>query len=363
MSRLKLLTNGQKLTKPPIVALYAKLGYPLPSITRKQELIDSLDEIMQNRIKYDGKHSVLSLDMGLKNMSFTRLSVNKTGTLPTIQQWFKMDLDPMNCQFNPTNYSQITTDFLYDHIINEKYISRGEKISVILERQRYRTAGSSTVLESTLKTNTIESMLCMGLTIHNRVNKNLIEKGKKGENIEFDVFASPPGMMVKYWQNTHNLSAAVEKITEKESKLFRIELVLNMLHGILRSKKLLPKNMKDDNLSGKFFNKVDIKPRFQLSEAITNNLHDNLKDSKWSKKWDTAWSFRGQSRRLWEVAKMINDINDSKYQISKDAWGVNKGDDLADSLLHGIAYCEYLKNRDSFQKVIESEGNILGFLQ
>jgi cruciform cutting endonuclease 1 len=339
MSGLKTLAIKQKLTKADILPWFTKLGYQLPPITRKADLIDAIESNLQNDLLLKS-NNVISLDMGLKNMSVAKFSKSKMG-IPTLYQWFKLNLEPVeNYQFNPTNYAKITSHFLHDFIlINQKSV---EPLTVIFERQRFRTGGSSAVLESTLKTNTIEAMLCMGLTLHNRNNNNLI-----------NIIPSPPGAMVKYWQQ---LYLPDKKIPENESKVFRIDLVLGMLYDLLTKLDLQPrKHVKNSKHSLQEVN-------FQLSSNIVHNLSNSFSTKKWEDQWNNAWSFKSSSRRLWEVSKMINDLNNESLKVEDDLWAVKKGDDLADSVLHGLAHFKYLENRKKFRELVKDQKNLKLFL-
>jgi len=339
--------RSQKLIKPELLKIYTKLGYPLPETTRKEDLVDDLNGKLDalSRTKPAKNASIISLDMGVKNMAMTRIEYsNHTKTLPCIQQWFKMDLDDKDVSFNPINYSKITTDFLNSFILNKNL---SENATVTLERQRYRTRGSSNVLESTLRTNTIESMLCMGLTVYN-------EQTKRNK---IDVISSVPGSMVKYWQNEFR----VENMSEKDSKLFRIELVLKLLSEELVHKKVQPTNIKPHALQYCYLNDVKVDRRFQLSNELTENIRAALNNEEWHAKWEQSWSFKSKSRRLWEVCKSLNAIN-REYQVDGDLWGVVKGDDLADSLLHGVSHYEYLRNRRDFLKIVKNEAKVREFL-
>lgn len=356
MTTLRSLATAQKLTKADILPLFCKLGFQLPHVTRKDDLLESLEVNIAKEddscreVLQAAKETIFSLDMGLKNMSMARFCLHGHQKVPTLYQWFKMDLDQTECTFNPINYSNITLDFLYDHIINDKLNKAESPVSVILERQRFRTAGSSAVLESTLKTNTLEAMLCMGIVTHNR------SRGKNGT--EINTVSSPPGAMVKYW---HRLFRTNEKASEKESKLFRVELVLNLLLLTLERLQLNPKNVKEHALRNTFVEMKGTKPKFMLSEQLVYGLSTFLASSEGNKRWDAAWSFKSQSRRLWEVVRIINEANDEDFRVSDEVWGVKKGDDLADSLLHGIAYFEYQENRRKFQCLIHEGGDIRKF--
>lgn len=328
MSKLNKLASLRKLNKKDVLELYTKLGYRLPTCTKKETILQVLEEnVIKDALKTST--NVISLDMGLKNMSLSHLTLQKNGELE-LNRWYKRDLEPdSNFQFNPINYAQITSEFLHNEIL--KYSdSTTNPLTVVFERQRFRTGGGSSVLESTLKTNTIEAMLCMGITYNNMET-----------DIETRLESSPPGTMVKYWQNFY--SGTNKK--DSESKSFRINLILSMLYQILKDLKLLPSNLPHTDTLQKLL------PKFRLSKTIVDGLSNAASHQNWMNSWNKAWSFKSETRRLFEVGYLLNSVNLQGVQDIK--WGVLKGDDLADSLLHGITHFEYVSNRKKLHQVME----------
>lgn len=333
MSNLIRLASSQKLAKRDILQLYLQLGYALPQDTRKESILTTLEEYITYDEKTKLPQNAISLDLGLKNMSLTHLRKNKLGFLE-IHRWFKRNLEPDPMfQFNPINYSKITCEFLQNEILN--YNSIVDPLTVVFERQRFRTGGASSVLESTLKTNTIEAMLCMGITLNN-MSKNSIIK----------LHPSPPGAMVKYWQEKYSFQKLK---TDTESKSFRINLILSMLYYSLKDLNLQPTNYPH------FEALQTVKPKFRFSKHICDAMTDAAKSAEWMKSWKKAWSFKSESRRLFEVVNIINAAGKGKDTYN---WGVVKGDDLADSLLHGITYFEYAANRRKLFQIMQTEADI-----
>lgn len=332
MSKLVKLASTQKLVKSDILQLYTKLGYTLPLDTRKESILQNLEE----NITSDATRSpenVISLDMGLKNMSLSHLHRNEKGVLE-LHRWFKRNLEPnIQFQFNPVNYSKITCDFLQNEILS--YNNTASPLTVVFERQRFRTGGASSVLESTLKTNTIEAMLCMGITLNNYTNSSTIE-----------LQPSPPGAMVKYWQNYYLLQRVKN---EAESKSFRINLILSMLYGLLQEVNLQPRRYPHMKTL------PNVRSKFTLSRLMFDNLSNAASSTDWLASWNKAWSFKSETRRLFEVAYLLHTINNNR---TMDNWGVVKGDDLADSLLHGITQFEYASNRRKLFELMHSQADL-----
>ncbi|ONH73284.1 hypothetical protein BOH78_3235 [Pichia kudriavzevii] len=229
MTGLKDLILQEGLKKDFLVRIMRKLGYYHSGLT-KGELMDTLVKKIEENDNANG--DLVSLDMGLKNMSLARFS-NEQGKKPTLIQWFKRDL----------------------------------------------------------------------------------ESGVK-------------------------------------SKEFRVSLTLQMLRDSLSKNKLLPPEIQ---LASPIMHH-----RFELSDTILENLSTGLKDDNIKKEWDHMWKFKSLSRKLWELVYFINRFNISPYTVPLDKywWGSVKGDDLADSLLHGLAYSEYIKAREDFRKNVKEHGQI-----
>lgn len=330
MTGLKDLILQEGLKKDFLVRIMRKLGYYHSGLT-KGELIDTLVKKIEENDNANG--DLVSLDMGLKNMSLARFS-NEQGKKPTLIQWFKRDLESgVKASFHPLKYSHISKEFITTFLIEQGCQT------LVFERQRYRTGGSSNVLESTLKTNTIEAMLCMGVSMH-----NLYHPSK-----EIQIHSVSPGMMVDYWQSEFSTMLKQE---QKKSKEFRVSLTLQMLRDSLSKNKLLPPEIQ---LASPIMHH-----RFELSDTILDNLSTGLKDDNIKKEWDHIWKFKSLSRKLWELVYFINRFNISPYTVPLDKywWGSVKGDDLADSLLHGLAYSEYIKAREDFRKNVKEHGQI-----
>ncbi|GME83119.1 unnamed protein product [Ambrosiozyma monospora] len=57
--------------------------------------------------------------------------------------------------------------------------------------------------------------------------------------------------------------------------------------------------------------------------------------------------FRSPSRKVYELVNLLNGLNDGGLRIELDDEDValKKGDDMADSLLHGISYLMFHQNK------------------
>lgn len=329
------LCTSARVTSAQLVSLHAKLGFKLPQPSLKSNLIENISiQLIDSYLAGSSKKisnfptCLISLDMGVKNMSLSRFTT-PIGSNPILQQCIKIDINPKEIQFNPNNYAEITKKFFFKQIL-EPIDDSVDEITILVERQRFRTGGRSNVLETTLKTNTVEAMLYMGTKMWNEL------LGKRDKKI--NILAIPPGNMVKFWLNEGkkmNLFDNSDVLSDTESKKFRIDLASKLLLCGLPQNFTEPIKQ-DINLDG-------IDKIFNLDSNIIKSIDINDKSNL--KRWKKAWSFKSTSRKFYEVCILINEFNQSKYQIDQSLWGKTKGDDLADSLLHGLAYWKYYQNR------------------
>ncbi|KAI8647629.1 ribonuclease H-like domain-containing protein [Parasitella parasitica] len=96
--------------------------------------------------------SILSFDLGYRNLAYCHLSANKT-----VLDWARVDLDLPS--FHPSVVAPIVRKFIKDKVLqNLEVVDR-----VLVEQQRARTGGSSNVFEHTLRVNCVEAVLWCGL--------------------------------------------------------------------------------------------------------------------------------------------------------------------------------------------------------
>ena len=98
--------------------------------------------------------SIISIDMGIKNLAYCRLHPTSKAT---ITEWTRLDVSPNNTDgkdgYHPVRYAQQAYDLI------SKMVEQDPTVHFLIERQRFRSGGGSTVLEWTLKVNSLEAML------------------------------------------------------------------------------------------------------------------------------------------------------------------------------------------------------------
>ena len=116
-------------------------------------------------------HSIVSIDMGIRNLALCRLALpsefNHT-TVPVIHDWARITvskwpgakdavddaaLSSGKESFDPATYAQ------YAYSLVAKLLSRLHPTQILIERQRFRSLGGAAVQEWTLRVNMFEAML------------------------------------------------------------------------------------------------------------------------------------------------------------------------------------------------------------
>ncbi|KAK9322406.1 mitochondrial resolvase Ydc2 [Lipomyces orientalis] len=166
------MASFHKLSVESLKSLSRLCG--LSSSHTKRELISNLNEAIS---RYSipspqsvlpaaaSNHRVLSVDMGLRNFSFSVLDVPDLEQAPTLSAWSLTSILPhtplalTQPDFSPAVAAQLAYAAFVDDIL-----PRFNPDTILLERQRHRSGGGRNVLEWTLKVNMFESVLYGVLT-------------------------------------------------------------------------------------------------------------------------------------------------------------------------------------------------------
>lgn len=325
------------------------------SITESLERSKSL---VKDKDSKNGTLNIFSIDVGLKNFSFCKMQVN-TKTLhadssikayltihkPTVYQWYKMNLNQFtrneSFDFTPENYSYMINKLIFELIFpNLGNSTKKETPDIILiERQRFRTMGSHNIFEHILKSNILENMLYSSLNTLRLINHH---------NLKFQLISVNPQVMSSYWvnyyeNNKNNYKSITEnkifdkKKNEIDSKQLRIQLVYNWLDNIFSNN-----NINKTKESKKLY------APFNLSSDLLNDDKNNELDKILKLK-------KNESKKIYELINLMNDLNlnnDLKITLNENqsdllnSVEINpKGDDLSDSLLHGLNWLIFEKNK------------------
>ncbi|ODV85303.1 hypothetical protein CANARDRAFT_23365 [[Candida] arabinofermentans NRRL YB-2248] len=327
------LVLSQKSTVSVLSSISKRCGIlPDSSSTKKAVLVEqitsqiSAPSLINNHDYQSAPFRLLSIDMGLKNFSFCRLEIPSfpmNGNYkPVVKQWNKMNLNEYtgitDDRFIPTNYSGIVNKIISNLIFNPESLQTKPDL-IIIERQRFRTGGHKNVQEHILKTNVLEFSLISALQ-----TCTYLQPKKYNSKLQ----SVSPAAMAGYWVDYCKLRDP--KIDQK-SKDLRVDLVHEWL-----SRHLLGSPLESIISEPEFI----IGDNFDLSETTDDLIH--LK------------KYRSNSKRVYKMVKYLNTKNKTGEIIIDDSESSEKGDDMADSLLHGLAYVHYELNR---LKLIEAVNN------
>lgn len=317
----------QRLTNAQLLGLCAKLGVQRPSETRKSALLAQLASDLANTPP-KGADSVIAVDVGVKNMAMARY--RWTSTSCVLEQCVKLDLNQSNLDFSPSNWSQLAKTFLLDEMLRP-VDSEATDVTVLIERQRFRSGGASNVLETTLQANTLEAMLFMGIDMWNEL------LGQRKRRLR--VASVAPSTMVNYWEGAAQRWGAANGHNTQGTKDLRMSIFAQVLNDSV------PGNYKQNVAQV-----VASEPGFKLPPEVVDQLPLAA--------WRRAWAYKSASRRTYEVMALLNKYSQSRYQVDISRWGKPKGDDLADAALYGLHYWRCYQERIAVVK-LAAEGRVL----
>jgi cruciform cutting endonuclease 1 len=249
---------------------------------------------------------ILSIDMGIRNLAYCILDVPKSlpNTLPSIRAWHRLavstapevlefkpdegvEFAPVKEVFNPATLSSAAYTLLRKKLLLE------EPTHILIERQRFRTMGSRNILEWTVRVNMFESILYAVLCT------------LKGEGIwNGEVQAIAPGKVGPFWVGEESDTAASKK--ERKSKSAKIRnkgAKVNLVRSWLEGGEMI-----------------------RLENKEVESMARRYKE-----KWDRSPGGRRKSE------------GDGEEKMGKL-------DDLADSLLQGMAWIEWEENKRTVLK-------------
>ncbi|APA12268.1 hypothetical protein SS1G_10722 [Sclerotinia sclerotiorum 1980 UF-70] len=282
---------------------------------------------------------ILSIDMGIRNFSYCLLEIplpskspkNKrksTPPIPILQSWQKLSLLPQAPpNTNPATNEKPRNEFTPAILSTAAYTLLRHTLlplsptHILIERQRFRTHGAKQILEWTIRVNMLESMLWATLKTLSE------EKVWEGEVIEI-----APRKVGTFWVEESGLLDGEEgeefrivrntKEVYARSKGAKIDLVRRWLEG--GEKRKAQKHNEMVIIGSQQVQ--DIKERYT---------------EKWDRKAGRANGNKPKSKSSHRSASAV--AQKKKEKEKKEEMG--KLDDLADSLLQGMAWLKWQENR------------------
>ena len=161
-------------------------------------------------------HRILSIDMGIRNLALCLLNIKSEPHPPQVSHWKRVTVsekpeskdevesfDPID--FAPKAYTLIKN-------VLEEY----EPHTVLIEQQRYRSAGGAAIQEWTVRVNMLESMF-----------HAILYTFAQQKQLDLAVHSVSPQRMTKFWLADVDL----EQDRAKETKYAKIALVERIIEG------------------------------------------------------------------------------------------------------------------------------------
>ncbi|KAI1083757.1 Ydc2-catalyt-domain-containing protein [Whalleya microplaca] len=303
---------------------------------------------------------ILSIDMGIRNLGYALLTEPPTSTpapsplttaddplaalrrpLPThLHAWKRQalvsDEQPgtlYSDAFTPTAMAAMTDRLLRTELLALR------PTHVLIERQRFRSGGGAGVFEWTLRVNTLEAMLHASL-------RTLRELG----HWDGDAVSIAPGRVGPFWlsdggvvgaatagKETETAKAAAEAEVEVEKekgkgkgkggKKSKVVEALEELAKETTKVKVNSKKLKIDTV-GRWLDQGDlVLPQSDGANIAVKSFYHN-----WKRFYQT---WRRISRSKWKVAEDGTELFEDSRKL----------DDLADSLLQGMAWMRWEENK------------------
>ncbi|KKY23896.1 hypothetical protein UCRPC4_g02709 [Phaeomoniella chlamydospora] len=204
----------------------------------KSIVSQSITDVVEASVKEqrrNGEMRILSIDMGIRNLAYAFVIVpapesEKETSIPIFFDWKRLDVSetqrarnseddgdespPSNHQlksnpYSPSNLAPIAHNFV------SSILSTHNPTHILIERQRFRSGGSSAVLEWSLRVGVFEGMLhalFLGLAIE--------------RDIPLDIRSIDPGRVTRFWLSKYTGSPPENAAAVKK---FKVEVAARIL--------------------------------------------------------------------------------------------------------------------------------------
>lgn len=287
------------------------------TIAKKDQRVNSIIVGLKLALQLPTKFDIVGVDVGLKNFAYCRLRAEGFQHLatPTITEWSKLDLheaylksyEPM--LDNPYTSDTILTDnlldstrylsHLSDKVVSEVLFPSNDSIPTVavIEHQRTRSVGQASTLPNVMNNSLLEHMMLASFYARDWLQCMVIP-----------VYAQS---MAHFWINrfAHELTKDSKKTMAKHSKSLRTRLVYHWINRSIQASGQASKHS-PFNLGAQLLATLDL---FASKSFI---------------------EFANKPQKLLQMLQL------DEAKITN-----GKVDDLVDSLLHGLSYYQYQKNK------------------
>lgn len=313
-----------------------------------------------------GNLRVLSIDMGVQNLAYAYMTTSnvtaancqrlgdRTDALnPVVHAWNRLSVfspdggisaspDSGNADYSAAKYAAAAYSFITRVI--EKY----DPTHVLIEQQRFRSGGSSAVLEWTLRVGVFEGML-------HAILRTLKEQQKDSFCVQ-EVASISPARTARFWlAGAHGDGTKTKKTTGREGKQAKIDIVGHSLH-------------KGQTL---------FTPSGQQATAMAEQFLQRWRNSKnGTGRASKIAKTKGKSAndKPEEMGRAASDDLSAKPNLSytvqpigsEAPQSLRKLDDLSDCLLQGLAWLQWIKARNLVSECLSTNTPVValeGFLK
>ncbi len=325
------IPTSLKLTQLKSIAFQCGISTSGTKALLTNRLIDEIKPVLPNHGVKNSPARVLSIDMGIRNLAYCILDLPSSGPkatkpqIPSMTAWRRIavssapipaqDVKPSSSvplkkeAFDPPTLSAAAYSLLKHTLLPHN------PTHILIERQRFRSMGSPHILEWTVRVNMFESML------------HAVLQTFKSENIwQGTVIPILPGKVGPFWiegMSSPGADSAVLGDTSAGNAKRPREKVRKA-----KSAKLLNKGAKID--------------------LVKNWLETNQMVSLGTPEVEqTAKAYMEKWHRLPGRKKGTSAASIGKAEVVEE---MGKLDDLADSLLQGMAWIQWEKNKKQILK-------------
>ncbi|KAL5362311.1 mitochondrial resolvase Ydc2 [Aspergillus floccosus] len=268
--------------------------------------------------------SILSIDMGIRNLAFAHLLVPSPPSSPqgvskaqpqaparvspTLTAWRRLSLsEPGAGDFSPGTYAPVA------YALVTGLLATYRPTHVLIERQRFRSGGGSAVQEWTLRVGVFEGMV-YAVFYALRERQLELARGAQAEAMPV-VLGVEPQRVLRYWEGAGSERGGAKRVSSREGKKIKIDLVGRWVSSAMESG-VKEEGEEEEEEEGEAATKVRVGEDAEVRQWVDGYL------DRWS----------GKRVRRGESA-------DGKPDIGKL-------DDLADCLLQGVTWLEWQVMRD-----------------
>ena len=164
--------------------------------------------------KQPDKQRIVSVDMGLRNLSYSFLEYDYGNPDKIkVHGWKKLDLISMGSDLaDRQNNFSVPACATIAHSLCSMFTSEFKPTTILLEQQRYRTGGSNAVQEWTIRVNLLEAMMYATLyTLNQSQGSNVSVRSVSPKQVSLYLMATEETYQ-EYLQTTLEKSTSKKKI-------------------------------------------------------------------------------------------------------------------------------------------------------